>query len=140
MSEDFRLEIALPLDPDGFIRRACPECGRHFKWFVDRGREGESAEDLVHFCPYCRHRGEDWLTDAQGEYVTAKGSAAAAAEFLGDSDAIRFEPDPAVAALKPPREPGDMERRESPCHPEEPVKVLDGWTGLVHCLACGETI
>ncbi len=140
MGEDVRLEIALPLDPDGFIRRACPECGRQFKWFVDRGREEEGAEDPSYFCPYCRHQGEDWLTDSQREYVTAKGSAAAAAELFGSSGPIRFEPDPAVAAMKPPREPGDMERRESPCHPEEPVKVLDGWSGPVHCLACGEAI
>ena len=24
------------------------------------------------------------------------------------------------------------------CHPDEPVKVLDDWSGKVHCLICGE--
>lgn len=41
----------------------------------------------------------------------------------------------------PPRpliEPDDMTAVASPCHPYEPVKVLDDWDQPLHCLVCGE--
>jgi hypothetical protein len=34
-------------------------------------------------------------------------------------------------------EPDDMRRVDFPCHPSEPLKVLDDWAGPVHCLICG---
>jgi DNA-directed RNA polymerase subunit RPC12/RpoP len=142
MPDSFQLKVEMPLDPDGFIRRGCPTCGREFKWWVDQDREEEEAsEDPSYFCPYCRHREEDWLTAAQREYLTAKAGAAAAEQLFGSrSRTIRFEADPGIAAMEAPLDPGDMERRESSCHPEEPIKVLDGWTGPVHCLICGQAI
>ena len=36
-------------------------------------------------------------------------------------------------------EEDDMLRIDFECHPTEPVKVLDNWTGPVRCLCCGET-
>ncbi len=33
MSDDeVMLEISMPLDSDGFLRRECPTCEREFKW------------------------------------------------------------------------------------------------------------
>jgi hypothetical protein len=32
----------------------------------------------------------------------------------------------------------DMRRVDPACHPEEPFKVLDDWSGPVYCLLCGQ--
>ena len=38
-------------------------------------------------------------------------------------------------------EPNDMRRRvDPPCHPKEPLKVLEDWTEAVHYIVCGEAI
>jgi hypothetical protein len=37
-------------------------------------------------------------------------------------------------------EADDMRRVDFPCHPSEPVKVLDGWDREVHCLVCGTVV
>ena len=29
---EFSIEMSLPLDSDGFLRRQCPACEREFKW------------------------------------------------------------------------------------------------------------
>ncbi len=41
-------------------------------------------------------------------------------------------PQPALA------EPNDMIIVESPCHPWEPIKVIEDWHDPLHCLICGE--
>ncbi len=41
------------------------------------------------------------------------------------------------AAVPQPSEPTDMIRLDFPCHPAEPVKVPDDWTGEVACMVCG---
>ena len=38
------IEIALPLDNDGFLRRECPSCERQFKWF-----HGHTADRPDHY-------------------------------------------------------------------------------------------
>lgn len=37
------------------------------------------------------------------------------------------------------QEPEDMEIVEPPCHPWEPMKVIEVWSEPLHCLVCGET-
>jgi hypothetical protein len=145
MSEEFQMKIELPVDSDGFLRRACPDCDREFKAFASAPGEGEPEPDGGYFCPYCRHNGDDWLTEAQSEYVTAKAGEAVTEELFGglgggSGDFVRIEVDrgPGVAEL--PAEPNDMRRVETPCHPGEPVKVLDGWSGPAYCLICGEPV
>ena len=32
-----------------------------------------------------------------------------------------------------------MRRIDFVCHPDDPIKVADDWTGLVRCLICGTT-
>jgi hypothetical protein len=38
----------------------------------------------------------------------------------------------------PLHEPTDMVVVSSPCHPWEPIKVMEDWRRPVHCLVCGE--
>ena len=44
------------------------------------------------------------------------------------------EPEPPTPLV----EPSDMVAVTSPCHPWEPVKVLEEWTEPLHCLVCGQ--
>lgn len=86
-------KIPISLDPDGFLRRQCPLCGRQFKIrplreesTPDTGKpedtflliieeEGKVKEDMETspglFCPYCGQQSpqKDFLTDAQREYI-----------------------------------------------------------------------
>jgi hypothetical protein len=143
MGDEFKVQVELPLGPEGFLRCACSACGREFKCLVDDEDDVAKPEGGYH-CPYCARQGEDWLTEAQSEYLTAKAGGAFAEEFFaglagaGGSGAICFEPN--TEGAEPPREVGDMERRDPACHPGQPIKVLDGWSGPVHCLICAEPL
>jgi hypothetical protein len=41
--DDVTLEMSMPLDSDGFLRRECPTCEREFKWFSTPEEEGTAA-------------------------------------------------------------------------------------------------
>ena len=66
--DDVALEMSMPLDSDGFLRRECPTCEREFKWFHTPAEEGSAAPviDGGYFCPYCGVQAETntWLTQA----------------------------------------------------------------------------
>lgn len=146
MDDEIRLRVELPLDTDGFLRRECEACGREFKWFQTEAGEGEPEPEEDYFCPYCRNREGNWLTEDQREYATAKAGEAAAKELRsgleGSSRSRGFGIDITVdgPTAGPLREPNDMRRVDPSCHPKEPLKVLDGWNGEVHCLICGKRI
>jgi hypothetical protein len=72
MSDDeVALEMTMPLDSDGFLRRECPTCIREFKWLHTPQEEGNAAPvaDGGYFCPYCGVQAEagTWLTQAQAD-------------------------------------------------------------------------
>lgn len=157
-SDDFSSErtIAVPveLDDDGFLRRECPHCEREFKW-LDSQTAGTASEPMPpagYHCPYCnRQAGADkWFTKPQAEYIAAVGMQELAGPLLDEFEnsvnrinrsgsgmiSARFERGDTATPVKP-HEPNDMRRIDSSCHGHEPVKVLDGWTGPVHCLICG---
>jgi hypothetical protein len=146
MSEEFQLKNEMPLDADGFLRRACPGCGREFKWVASEPGEGEPEPEGGWFCPYCCHRGEDWLTTDQADYATAKAGEAAVEKLLGGrgpfggSGFVKIEIDAGPGVPNLPREPNDMQRVDTACHPAEPIKVVDGWSGPLHCLVCSARI
>jgi hypothetical protein len=145
------VEIALPLDSDGFLRRECPSCERQFKWF-----HGQTADRPDHFldpplytCPYCGEAAghDSWWTKEQLEFAqgTAAGPAMDAmadelARAFRNTPGIRIErshghrPDPPMPLV----EPDDMTMVASPCHGFEPVKVADDWTEPLYCLVCGQ--
>lgn len=147
------IQMSLPFDADGFLRRECPNCEREFKWH--HGPTDAAPADYVypqvHWCPLCgRSAGLDsWWTIPQLEYQQAMLQAHAA-EVLADElkgsmrpsrnsfikfdvtfDAAPEEPDPLV-------EPDDMVMIAPPCHPWEPVKVPEDAVAPFYCLLCGE--
>lgn len=152
---DKSIQMALPLDSDGFLRRECPSCKRQFKWFPSRSQDSESAEPIAetvaYYCPYCWEQAapEVWWTTEQVEFA----SQIAMAEVMGPSlrrltrsvSQLNRSGGLLRARLKSPSisrpeslvEPDDMVRVDFPCHPEEPLKVDEAWEGEVACLVCG---
>lgn len=153
MSDDeVTLGMSVPLDSDGFLRRECPTCEREFKWLPSTSDEDEAAPppDGGYFCPYCAIQAPDssWFTKAQIELATNTVATEVVGPMMKDfgrdlqRDSGGFlnvttsydAPD----EMEPLTEDDDMKRVDFGCHPDEPVKVLDGWDRPVHCLMCGE--
>lgn len=148
------MEISLPLDRDGFLRRECPRCTREFKWH--NGPANEEAEHQppseTFYCPLCGEPAgpESWWTQAQLRLIE-NATERVVGEELDDmfkglerstrgNRFIEFKaqggdvPDPS----EPLVEPDDMIIVASPCHKWEPVKIPEDHVGIVHCLICGE--
>jgi DNA-directed RNA polymerase subunit RPC12/RpoP len=133
------------LDQSGFIRRLCSSCGRQFKWFggTTEDRPDDFLEPENYTCPYCGVTAspDDWLTSEQLEYAQAVAMGPLSRQLeheltdgLGQgwtfTPEIHDVPDLLV-------DPDDMVIVEPPCHPFEPLKVLDDWSEPLHCLMCG---
>lgn len=142
--------MSVPLDGDGFLRRECPTCEREFKWLVAGDDDTESVPDVGYFCPYCAVQApaRKWFTKAQIELAQnilirevlgpqlndmARDLRRSTRGGLISMDLKYDEPE----ALDPLVEDDDMRRVDFECHPDEPVKVLEGWDREVHCLICG---
>lgn len=151
--EETEFTLSFPLDEDGFFRRACPNCSREFKW-LHSGGDDSHGSPVEYLCPYCGVTADpdEWQTEEQMKYIEEE----AIARFMGPaleelessfgsdgrSSGGLFElrvsvemPERRQAA--PVFEPNDMRRIDFGCHPAEPVKVDEAWTGPVHCLCCG---
>jgi len=115
------MSISLPVDSDGFLRRACKACSREFKWL--HSRDVEEAANPCH-CPYCGQPGDDWTTDEQYERL---------ASFCSTMDGF-------VSNDGPLQEPNDMRVITPVCHPTAPIKIQEEWTGSTHCLICGHVV
>jgi hypothetical protein len=146
------IEVPLPLDSEGYLRRECPQCEREFKWHDGpiEGAPPDPPDAEEYFCPYCGQPAalDQWWTPEQVEVLQA----AAMHEVLPRletelEDSLR--PINRTGLLtasvesqphNPPPplfEDDDMVAVASPCHPYEPVKVVDGWSDPLHCLVCG---
>lgn len=146
------MDISIPFNlDDGFIRRQCPNCNRLFKWHHGPTdvRPDDAMDPPMYHCPYCgMNAGNDaWWTDDQASYIQlAAGGPAmqAISDELGiqsreiSSKHVKVSlgretlPEPP----SPPAEPSDMQEVQSPCHPWEPVKILDDWREALHCIVC----
>ena len=152
---EVRLEMRLPLDSEGFLRRECPTCEREFKWYnpPEPERGTVTVADGGYFCPYCGVQAEPntWLTKAQVELahnvVTRRVVDPMLKGFVDDLKRIGRSSNGMLRVegihqptdeLDPLTEVDDMTRVDFQCHPTEPVKVLDDWRGPVHCLICGQ--
>jgi hypothetical protein len=97
-------------------------------------------------CPYCAVRApiDHWWTPAQLERAREIAfrevvhpelkkleNLNRSGDFLSLEVAV---PDP--DELAPLDEANDMHRIDFPCHPTEPIKVVDDWREGVHCLIC----
>ena len=148
------LSMALPVDPDGFLRRECPTCEREFKW-LPAAEGDEDTADLPnggYFCPYCGvHASPDsWYTKAQLNFaqrmvevevvepMLQKAADDIARTFRSVGMTTRSAPSSRAEEPDPLTEDDDMARVDFGCHPSEPVKVLDDWQQPVRCLICGE--
>ena len=153
--DDVALEMSMPLDSDGFLRRECPTCEREFKWLYTSEEEGTSAPiaDGGYFCPYCGVQAEanTWLTHAQIELAQNMVATQVLGPMLkkfgndikgiGPSSGGMLSADVKYDApdeLDPLTEVDDMTRIDFECHPTEPVKVLDDWDKPLRCLICGK--
>jgi hypothetical protein len=130
--------MTIPLDSDGFLRCECPTCEREFKRRPS-GAEAEEAvepaDDVGYSCPYCGVQAptDAWLTQAQlalAHNIVAQQVIGPMVRKLGAYEA----PD----ELDPLTEADDMTLVSFPCHPSEPLRVLDDWRKPVCCLICGQ--
>jgi predicted RNA-binding Zn-ribbon protein involved in translation (DUF1610 family) len=139
----------VPLDSQGYLRRACPTCSRELKWRADPCDQALDP-DGEYFCPYCgiRSPANSWWTEAQlraarAEAVreivdpqlqgTGPGTDKTPPGFFAiDLEAAAPDPDPA-----PLNEPDDMRVIDFPCHPGAPIKVFKDWSRTLHCPVCG---
>jgi hypothetical protein len=153
MSDEIEIQMPLPLDSDGFLRRECPTCEREFKWLYSE--ESDAApEDGGYYCPYCGVQAptDAWWTKSQLDFATG----IATKEFVvpelekfqrnlsqmarRSGGLLDFKPGRLdVDEPDAPVEVDDMRRVDFPCHPSEPVKILEDWTRPVRCLICGKT-
>jgi hypothetical protein len=152
------IPFEIPLDSDGYVRRQCPRCERHFKWPPDDKGDDHNeetrevaAQSIIYYCPYCGEESasDQWWTDEQVDF--AQGLAAIemmrlVEQNLGPSvdrinrsgGIVKMDIDvPTVTPPPPLIELNDMIAVEPPCHPEEPIKILDGWNEEIHCIVCG---
>lgn len=146
--------ISLPLDHDGFLRRECPHCLRQFKWHD--GPANDEAEQqptpTTYYCPLCGEpaKPDSWWTQEQLDYAQGVAVPRAVRELAhglkdslesANSRFLRISVNEQVdlpEAPVPLSEPDDMVIVASPCHPYEPIKVIEGATDVLHCLLCGE--
>lgn len=140
------IQVSVPLDSDGFMRRECPNCEQQFKWH--HGPANEEAESHPspesYSCPRCGEPGADdaWHTPEQLELIEQ-----AALGVVGDELEAMFRGTKGVtyergsgsgaSDAEPLVEPDDMMIVSSPCHGYEPVKVPADHAGPLYCLVCG---
>jgi hypothetical protein len=143
--------MSIPCDADGFLRRECPTCEREFKVLpTPDGEIPVPVQGGGYFCPYCSVQASSWWTTAQRELALSLTKSRVVdpimKKFSDDIGRIGRDSRGIISAKvnypsgpepQPLAETEDMVRFDFNCHPSEPVKVLDGWTGTVHCIICG---
>lgn len=71
MDDEYTIQVSVPLDSDGFLRRECPHCRQQFKWH--NGPANEEAESQSRRRPAARTEGscrpvvDSWNTPEQVE-------------------------------------------------------------------------
>lgn len=146
-------EVSIPLDSQGFLRRECPQCERHFKWHhgpVEPVPE-DAPDPVEYFCPYCGESAppDQWWTRDQVEFIQTtalretlpevEAELRRSLEPLGRTGILRAEVRSDAVNPPPPLfESDDMQGVASPCHSYEPIKILEDWSAPIHCLVCGK--
>lgn len=166
MSGDEGLEVELPQDPSGFVRRQCPGCHRVFKTrpspFDSRilqrrlaslfpfENADEGFEPVPHWtCLYCGHRAEadEWLAREHAEYLEslARGWAnhVRYEQLAHISRTLSQNPRPTFIAVAPealPVAPGadpeDLRTIPMVCCGED-IRAQWDWDGPLFCPRCG---
>jgi hypothetical protein len=143
-------EFSMPADEDGFISRECPTCIGTFKAQVLDGAV------TVHFCPYCRHEGDDcWWTPEQLDFIQKASAEAIRPELEAmvnqfkaqSSGLIQFKAElsPPTPAIIPEETADTKELHTFPCcgaHAKiERSRLVDtgGQEAKAYCIMCGST-
>lgn len=152
MDDEFEVQVQVPMpqDSDGFVRRECPHCMRQFKWHA--GPANEEAEQhptpAAYNCPLCGQSAalDSWHTTEQIE-VARQIAMPQVMERVQDEMEAMFRGikgmtykrgrDQHTDDSEPLTELDDMSIVASPCHSYEPVKVPEDHTGPLYCLICG---
>ncbi|ELB92273.1 hypothetical protein Rwratislav_14918 [Rhodococcus wratislaviensis IFP 2016] len=132
------MNVPIPLDDDGYLRRECPTCEQQFKWHhgpINDEFEG-GLEPSEYFCPLCGvPAGTDqWWTKEQIEYAQGRAMPEILTQ-LSNETGLKIEATSEVPAQL--TEANDMDIVQSPCHPNEPIKVPADHDQPLHCLVCG---
>lgn len=141
------LNVSLPLDSEGFLRRECPYCKRHFKVIIESSEEEDGSEL---FCPYCGQSADtsSFWTEDQVRYVKEIAGQKVVQPMLEKfaenmekmskkSDFIKFEferPKAKRPVIAP--EADDMIKVKPGCCLEE-IKIEEDWRDNVYCVVCG---
>lgn len=150
MDDEYTIQVSVPLDSDGFLRRECPHCRQEFKWHNGPANaEAESqTRPAAYSCPLCGQPAADdsWYTSDQVELVKRAATPVAFEAVQDELESMsrgkkgftyQRGRDEASEPAEPLVEPDDMTIVTSPCHDFEPVKVPDDRTGTLYCLICG---
>lgn len=130
------MNVPIPLDDDGYLRRECPTCEQQFKWHHGPVDAADEPEPHEYYCPLCGvPAGTDqWWTKEQIDYAQGRAMPEILAQ-LSNEIGLRIEPTTNVPAAM--TESNDMDIVQSPCHPYEPIKIPADHTQPLHCLVCG---
>jgi hypothetical protein len=159
------LEIALPCDRAGFVRRQCRWCLRHFKLrpgaqdgiavlrWLSRSLpqlELQGSEAPEHLrCPYCSQAGttEDWLTaDHRGRIERLAQRLRGVLTFTSLNQVttgLGHTARPTFLPVPPEPLPGCLGREPNDLLPvaliccDLEVKIHADWDGGLHCPQCG---
>lgn len=147
------IEMKVPLDINGFLRRECPTCERQFKQ-KHSDLEADVSTNIVaesYFCPYCYQPAPEnsWWTKGQIEYAQQLAfkeilepelqSLQRQIQSLNHQDSL-VQVDSTLVGIPEPtvlHEADDMIGVTFPCHPEESLKIDESWDQDVACLVCG---
>jgi len=147
------ISVDVPLDDDGYVDRECPNCERPFRWRY--GPSSETARTNVeltqYHCPYCgiEAAADQWWTREQVQHMQASAMAAympevehqlrQAANGLNRTGFLETKVNVSPPAPPTPLFVDDVPTTAvaSPCHPDEPVKLIGELEPSIHCLVCG---
>lgn len=67
--DDYRIRVSIPVDEDGFLGRACPECELLFR--MDAADYDGLPDELMLWCVYCGHHDEhsEFMTSQQRDRI-----------------------------------------------------------------------
>jgi hypothetical protein len=113
----------------------------------------DAPDPDAYFCPYCGEAAaaDQWWTEQQVEMLQTTALSEALPQIQAElegaleplnrsgtglqADVTIELPNPAAPLIE---DDGDMVGVSSPCHPYEPVKILESWRAPIHCLVCGQ--
>jgi len=158
------INVALPVDKNGGLRRCCPLCSREFKVVLSEDELRDLTEESLEAaltqeddveqkelspeqrtCPYCGQRVsvDNWWTQDQVTFFMDITRNIAMREVhesfkrLERSMPSTFKAGKAeLIEPRKPTEPDDMKMFALPCC-DQRIKIEENWSDTVYCFLCG---